>query len=126
MFTHALESDLPILYAYIVARSVDDRWSRQHAPIAHAEARAVPGTLDDIAGQRALVQWSASMWAGRGNSRELFALPQQNDRHTGYGHPVQFALLDIGNRHDHFIILARRFPGSVVDACAFDKDHVTT
>jgi hypothetical protein len=71
----------------------------------------VPGALDNITGERSLIQWLASMGTRGSDSVELQALAQQDHWHASRSHPVQLVLLDPLHRQHSFIVLAACLPG---------------
>jgi hypothetical protein len=61
MVADAFDLDLAVEYTDVVAGGVDGCWSGEDATVAHAKARAVPGTFYDIPLEGAFVQWTARM-----------------------------------------------------------------
>src|SRR5581483_3235351 len=118
--------DLSILDAHIVARRVGRRRASERAAITHAEARAVPGALHNIAFQRAFVQRPAGVRTGSGYGVDMQTLAQQHHRNACYQNAIELVFLDLFNRHDRFKTIAPCFPGRMIDVGAFYEDHIAT
>src|SRR5437763_850357 len=126
MTANALDLYLTVTYTDIVAWCIDSSGTSEHPPIAHAEARSMPGTFNNIAVECSLIQWPTSMRTGCRDSGELRSLAKQNHRDSSSHHTVELIFLNFFQRQYSLVLLARSLPSSVIDARTLGEHHITT
>src|SRR5579859_5055093 len=124
MAAEALQLNLAVLYPHGIARLGYRRWPGQGAPIADAEARAVPGARHHITLQRPFIQRPTRVRTRGADRSVLLATTDQRHRHTRHQYAIQLVLHDTLNRQHRLIILSSSLPGCMVDVRAFAKDHI--
>src|SRR5258707_548390 len=125
MVADALDLNLPIPHAHVVARGIHGCWTSEHATIAQTETRAMPGTFHDVSLQRPFIKRATSMGTCRRNGIELQSLAQQDHRNARGMDSIEPVFLDAFHWQHYLIVLAFGLPGSMVHPGAFRKNHLT-